>query len=157
MPAHDFDAVLLKDPDSPNAWSYITVPFSVFDAYGERGPLRVTGTVDGVPYDATLSPYGGHHTMVVRRATLDVIGKGPGDTIHVVIEPDTAPRVLTVPDDFAEALAEHDIAGPAWEKLAYSHRKEYVDWIADAKKRDTRERRIAKALDMIAEGQVRKR
>ncbi len=156
MTAREFDAVLFKD-ETPGASAFIEVPFSVPEVYGVRGIFRVKGTADGVEYSAAYAPYSGRHWMVVRKDLMDVIGKGVGDSVHFVLEPDTAPRIVTPPDDFAAALAENDVAQATWDKLAYTHKKEFVLWIDEAKKRETRERRIAKAVEMIAEGQVRKK
>jgi hypothetical protein len=156
MTAREFDAVLFKD-ETPGASTFIEVPFSVPEVYGVRGVFRVKGTADGVEYSAAYAPYSGRHWMVVRKDLMDAIGKGVGDSVHFVLEPDTAPRVVTPPDDFAAALSENDIAQATWDKLAYSHKKEFVSWIDEAKKRETRDRRIAKAVEMIAEGLVRKK
>ena len=156
MTLREFDAVLFKD-ETPGSSAFIEVPFSVYEVYGVRGIFRVKGTADGVEYSAAYAPYSGKHWMVVRKDLMDILKKGPGDSVHFALEPDTAPRVITAPDDFAAALAENDIAQAAWDKLAYSHKKEYVSWIDEAKKRETRDRRIEKAVEMIAEGQVRKK
>lgn len=156
MTARAFDAVLFKD-ETPGSSAFIVVPFSVPEVYGVRGIFRVKGTADGVEYSAAYAPYSGKHWMVVRKDLMDAIGKGIGDSVHFVLEPDTAPRVITPPDDFAGALAENDVAQATWDKLAYTHKKEFVSWIEGAKKAETRERRIGKAVEMIAEGQVRKK
>ena len=156
MTAREFDAVLFKD-ETPGSSAFIEVPFSVPEVYGVRGIFRVKGTADGVEYSAAYAPYSGRHWMVVRKDLMDVIGKGVGDSVHFVLEPDTAPRVINAPEDLAAALSENDIAQAIWDKLAYTHKKEFVLWIDEAKKRETRDRRIAKAVEMIAEGQVRKK
>lgn len=156
MTAREFDAVLFKD-ETPGSSAFIVVPFSVPEIYGVRGVFRVKGTADGHPYSAAYAPYGGKHWMVCRKELMDAIGKGPGDSVHFVLEPDTSPRIVTPPDDFFAALSENDVALARWETLAYTHKKEFVSWIGEAKKQETRERRIAKAVDMIAEGQVRKK
>jgi uncharacterized protein YdeI (YjbR/CyaY-like superfamily) len=55
-----------------------------------------------------------------------------------------------VPEDLKAAL--DDEARAAFERLSYTHRKEYADWIEEAKQPETRERRVAKAVGMIREG-----
>jgi uncharacterized protein YdeI (YjbR/CyaY-like superfamily) len=74
-----------------------------------------------------------------------------GDTVQVVIEPDTAPRTVDVPDDFYDALSSCD-ALSTFDNMSYSRQKEYVDWIESAKRAPTRVRRIEKAACMIQEG-----
>jgi uncharacterized protein YdeI (YjbR/CyaY-like superfamily) len=68
------------------------------------------------------------------------------------MERDDQPREVEVPPDLAAALAEDDHAREAYEGMAYTHRKEYARWIEGAKKDETRERRVRKALDMLREG-----
>ncbi len=59
---------------------------------------------------------------------------------------------MAVPEDFRRALARDRKAKETFEKFAYTHRKEYVQWIESAKKPETRERRIAEAVIRIAAG-----
>jgi uncharacterized protein YdeI (YjbR/CyaY-like superfamily) len=68
------------------------------------------------------------------------------------MEPDTGPRDVAVPGDLQAAIVAHPNAGAAFEKLACSHRKQYVDWIEGAKQAATRARRIEKAVAMLADG-----
>ena len=73
------------------------------------------------------------------------------DTVQVVLERDDAPREVEVPVALANALVKAKVA-TAWDALSYSCKKEYCAWVADAKKDDTRARRIEKAVGMIREG-----
>jgi uncharacterized protein YdeI (YjbR/CyaY-like superfamily) len=78
-----------------------------------------------------------------------------GETVVVELDPDREPRSVTVPDDLSAALA----AGPAaarerFEALSFSHRREYVEWIEEAKRTETRSRRIAGALERLVEGKT---
>ena len=75
--------------------------------------------------------------------------------VDVSVELDTAPREVEVPPALAEALAGDPVAGAAYENLAYTHRKEFARWIAEAKREETRERRVAQALVMLREGRTR--
>ncbi len=67
------------------------------------------------------------------------------------MEPDTEPRAVTVPSDLQAALLQHAEAAALFEKLAYSHKKEYVDWIESAKRAETRASRVEKAVSMVVE------
>ena len=93
----------------------------------------------------------GSHFMMVNKAMQKGANVGAGDTVHVVLERDTAPRVLEVPKDLVEALAKDKEARVRFDKMSYSNKKEYVDWIESAKREETRARRIEKALTMIAD------
>ena len=76
------------------------------------------------------------------------MGKGDGDGVTVTLERDAGERTVDVPDDLAAALAEAGLR-EAFDKLSYSHRREHVNAINDAKRPETRTRRIAKALEML--------
>ncbi len=135
-----------------SAWTLLTVPFSVEQVFGSRGRVAVKGTLNGFPYRSSLMPNGdGTHGMMVSKAMQQGAGAGQGDTVHVVMEPDTEPRAVTVPSDLQAALLQHAEAAALFEKLAYSHEKEYVDWIESAKRAETRASRVEKAVSMVVE------
>ncbi len=90
--------------------------------------------------------------MVVKKEIRQAIGKSAGDTVKVVMEIDTEPRIVVVPEDFQQALENDTKAKETFEAFSYTHKKEYVEWIEGAKKQETRENRIKKAVEMIAEG-----
>ncbi len=93
--------------------------------------------------------------MVVKKEIRQAIGKSAGDTVKVVMEIDTEPRIVVVPEDFQQALENYTQAKETFEAFSYTHKKEYVEWIEGAKKQETRENRIKKAVEMIAEGRKR--
>lgn len=72
-----------------------------------------------------------------------------GDEVEVELELDTEPRELTVPDDFAEALHQHEKAREFFEGLSYSNKRRFVLNIVDAKTPETRQRRIEKSVDLL--------
>ena len=88
--------------------------------------------------------------MVSSRAFATQIGKDPGDQVDVVVWKDEEARVIEMPADFARLLKERGLLA-AFEKLSYTHRKEYCRWITEAKKEETRKTRVAKAADMLAQ------
>ena len=108
-------------------------------------------TIDGYPYRGSIAPYGGTHYIGVVKKIRDAIGKTYGDTVHIVMELDEEPRVVEVPEDLSQALALNEAAKKAFEKLSYSHKREYVEWIDAAKKEETRQRRVAKAIEKLLE------
>jgi uncharacterized protein YdeI (YjbR/CyaY-like superfamily) len=75
-----------------------------------------------------------------------------GDQVDIDVVLDTAPRQVTVPDDLAEALAHDDTALQFFDQLAYTHRKEWVRWVQEAKRAETRSARIAKAVASLRAG-----
>jgi uncharacterized protein YdeI (YjbR/CyaY-like superfamily) len=78
-----------------------------------------------------------------------------GDQVDVILELDAAPREVEMPPALSAALAQDAQARAAFEKLAFTHRKEYARWVAEAKREETRERRVQQALEMIKAGQTR--
>jgi hypothetical protein len=147
MTGRTFEATIIKDEDSGGAG--ITIPFDVREAFGKKGRVPVKCTIDGYPYRGSIFPYGGTYYIGVVKKVRDAIGKTYGDTVRVVMEADEEPRTVEVPEDFARALDENVTAKMAFEKLSYSHKREYVLWINEAKKDETRQRRIAKTIEKL--------
>lgn len=128
------------------------VPFDVQKVFGTRARVPVRGTINGAPFRTSLFPMGGRHIMVVNQKLRAAAGVGPGQTVAVTLERDDEPRVVTPPADFARALKADEAARATWEKLSYTHRREYAEHIEDAKRPETRQRRIEKSIRMLAEG-----
>ena len=127
----------------------IEIPPEVIEALGSGKRPKVVVTVGGASYRSTVGVMGGRYMVGVTQEQRARTGLKAGDPIEVTIELDTAPREVTAP---ADLLAAVDAAGAreAWEKLAYSHRKEHVRAIEEAKAPETRQRRIEKAVAMVA-------
>jgi hypothetical protein len=133
--------------------TYIEVPHDVPAVFGwERAPVR--GTVNGAPLRSTIAKYGDSHFLPVNREVREDAGAAAGETVEVELELDTKPRTVRVPKDLASAL--DDKARAAFDRMSYTHRKEYVEWIEEAKRDETRRRRIAKAVELISEGKPRR-
>jgi hypothetical protein len=127
----------------------IEVPADVVDALdaGKRPPVRVT--LHEHTYRTTVARMGGRFLVPVSAEVRKVAGVSAGDELDVGIELDDAPRTVDVPADLAAALAAEPAAAQAWEKLSYTHRKEWARSVEDAKKPETRARRIAAAVDAL--------
>jgi hypothetical protein len=145
--------VLLEQNEGSTATA-ITIPFDVPEVFGTRARVPVRGTVNGFPFRTSLFPMGGRFIMVVNRETRAGAGVKGGDTINVSLERDTEPRIMEPPADLARALKSDKDAASAWDKLSYTHKKEFARAIETAKKPETRRRRIEKA---VAELVVRKK
>jgi len=89
--------------------------------------------------------------MGVLKSIREQIGKGPGDTIEVVVWRDEEVRTVEVPAQFEKLIKKEGLL-PVFEKLSYTHRKEYCRWITDAKKEETRLKRLGKAIEMLKKG-----
>jgi hypothetical protein len=129
----------------------VEVPFDVKEAYGTARP-KVKATVNHVTLRTTVSVYGGRSYVGFRKEVQEAAGIRIGDRIRVRIEPDVEPREIEVPEDLARALGKDGAAGQAFERLSYTHRKEYVQWVVEAKKPETRQRRVERTIEMLRAG-----
>lgn len=129
----------------------IEVPDEVVAALGagKRPPVRVT--INGHTYRSTVAVMGGVCMVGVSAENRAAAGVSAGDEIDVLLELDTDKREVEVPTDFAAALAADAVAATAFAKLSYSHQRQHVLAIDDAKTAETRQRRIAKSLAMLHE------
>jgi hypothetical protein len=140
------------------AWTHLPIPFTVAQVFGSKGRVAVRGTINGVAYRNSILPRGdGTHYMAVNQTLRAAAGAGVGDVVKVMMELDTAERTVTVPADLKKALAAKGRVKGAFGALSYSRRKELVDGIEQAKKPETRARRIEKCLKVLAEPKVPKR
>ncbi len=127
---------------------FFEVPFDPREAFG-AARAKVKVTVNGHTYRSTVAVYGGRSYVPVRKSNRDAAGVAVGDVVNVTMELDTEPRVVEVPVALAKALAKDKRAKAAWGKLSYSHQKEHADWIAGAKRAETVEARVKKAIGMM--------
>jgi len=130
---------------------HVVVPLDVRALWGEARP-PVRGTVNGVPFRSRLMVYGGETMLGLTNAFRASAGIVEGDEVDVVIERDDEPREVEVPPALQSALDADEAARSAFEKLSFTHRREYANWIAEAKKEDTRDRRAGRAIEMLREG-----
>lgn len=132
--------------------AFVEIPFDVEQAFGAKKP-RVRAMIEGVPYRGLLTRMGGeHHILIILKGIREQIGKTFGDEITITVEPDTEPRVLEIPKDLSRELKKDKDAKAFFDKLSYTHRKEYVNWINEAKKEETRRSRILKTIEMLKKG-----
>jgi hypothetical protein len=129
----------------------VFIPFDVKKVFG-KARSKIKGTIDKHPYQTTTAVMGSKYLLGIRKEIRETIGKNIGDNVKVVMEIDTEERIIVVPDDFRKALDRDKEAKEIFSNFAYTHRKEYVRWIEDAKKPETRTNRILKAVEMISAG-----
>ena len=133
----------------------VDVPTEVVEALGGQGGGRsripVTATFDGVPYRGSIVRMGGGAVLGVQKAIMAEAGVSVGDTLTIVVRNDDAPREVEVPDDLSEALRRNEAARAAFEGLSFSHRREYVDSITEAKRPETGPRRVERTIQALRE------
>jgi hypothetical protein len=115
----------------------------------------VAATLNGYTWRTSVVRMGGEFLLGLSREVRAAAGVQAGDTAQLRLELDTKPREVEVPEALEAALAADRTARAAYDRLAYTHRKEFARWIAEAKKDETRERRVAQALQMLREGRTR--
>jgi Bacteriocin-protection, YdeI or OmpD-Associated/Domain of unknown function (DUF1905) len=115
----------------------------------------VVATVNGYAWRTSVARMGGEFLVGLSREVRQGAGVQAGDEVDVTIELDSAPRDVEVPEALAAALAADPSAKAAFEGMAFTHRKEYARWVAEAKRDETRQRRVQQAVEMIRAGQTR--
>jgi hypothetical protein len=138
-----------------DAWCRVNLPFDVEQEYGSRGRVSVRGTIGGFAFRSSIFPNGdGTHHVMVNKAMRDGAGAKPGDTIAMTLEKDTEARVVAAPDDLAAALArkENAKASDFFEALAPGYQKRWVDLLVQAKKPETRAKRVETIVQKLASG-----
>lgn len=129
---------------------FVKVPPAIAEAAGLKYGVRVRGTVDGVAYRSSLMMYSGVFHMGVHKATIEAAGVKPGAKVDVTIEIDDKPLPTDkVPPDLQKAIQASKRASAGWEKTSPSHRREHVKAVIEAKKPETRARRIKAAVAML--------
>jgi hypothetical protein len=125
-------------PSGRGGGHLVDVPPKVVQALGGRGRIPVSATFDGVPYRGSI----------VRMAET---GVSAGDTLRVEVRNDDAPREVEVPDELAKALKRNATARRVFDELPYSHRKEYARHVEEAKRPETRARRVERTIETLVE------
>jgi len=133
--------------------AFVEVPFDVEEAFGSKRP-KVKAMIEEVPYRGILTRMGGdHHLLIILKGIREQIGKTFGDEVKIIVEPDTEPRLIEIPAELKKAFKTEKEAKSFFDKLSYTHQREYAMWINEAKREETRQNRIAKAIEMLKKGQ----
>lgn len=132
--------------------AFVEVPFDVEKEFGSKKP-RVKALIEGIPYRGTLVRMGtDSHLLLVLKSIREQVGKTFGDEINVTVEPDTEERVVELPAELKKAFKTEKDAKAFFDRLSYTHKREYVMWINEAKKEETRQKRISKTIEMLKLG-----
>lgn len=148
MKIYKFDAVI-KKVEGIDA-GYVEFPYDAEKEFGTKSRVKVKAAFDGFEYRGSLVKMGQpRHWIGLNKEVRTAIGKKPGDKVSVTIQQDTEERIVDVPGDLTAALAKHPDIRAIFSALSYTHRKEYVRWITEAKKDETRKARIQKTIEML--------
>ena len=151
-PIHQFIATI---EDAGGGGAFVRIPFDVEQVFGKkRVPVRAS--IDGQPYRGTLVRMGEPcHLLIILKEIRQVIGKTIGDQVEITLEEDLQERKVELPADFQQALEQDPLASSAFERLSYSHQKEHVRAILEAKREETRRNRILKSIEMLKQTRQR--
>lgn len=130
----------------------IIFPYDLKETFGKKS-VKVKITYDGIEYRGLLKSMGGDCVWcLIRKDIKEKLGKEIGDLVKVTVQEDTEERIVEVPADFQEAMDAHPTMKENFEKFSYTCKKEYVKWVEEAKRPETRLTRIQKSIEMISAG-----
>lgn len=134
--------------------AYVEFPHDVEETFGVKGRVPIKAKFDGVDYRGSLVKMGTDcHVLIVLKEIRKKIGKGTGDSCSVIVELDTEDRKIDLADDVLKLMKKNREAKENWDKLAYTHQREYHLWIEDAKRPETRAKRIEQMIEKLEANQ----
>lgn len=141
-----FQGVLTATPRGGGG-TLVPIPKEVAAKLGLKGMPKIQAVIAGTPYRGSLMPMGdGTYCLGVLKSIQEAAGVGLGDRITILLELDTEPRTVEPPADLATMLARDKMAAAAWDKLSFTNKNEMARSLLEAKKPETRERRLAAAI-----------
>jgi len=152
MASKTFTTTIVRD----GSMCFIPLTFDPKPVFGKvRAPVSVT--VNGYTYRSTIAAMGGPPCIPLRKSHREAAHLEGGETLEVRLDLDTATREVKPSADFVKALKAAPPAWDRWRELSFSHQREFVEAITEAKKPETRTRRIAGAVRTIQSRPARKR
>ena len=139
----------LRSRGSGRGGHLVEVPPDVIAKLGGKGRTPVNATFDGVPYRGSIVKMRGIMMIGVTKAIMAEAGIGVGDTLTVVVENDDAPREVEVPEELTKAFRRAQGAKAEWDRLPFTHQREYVEAILEAKRPETRARRVDATIEAL--------
>ncbi len=144
MTSKIFKAKIVRD----GSICFIPLAFDPKVVFGKvRAPVKVT--VNGYTYRSTIAAMGGPACVPLRKSNREAAALEGGETVVVRLDLDTEKREVTPPADLLRALKATPGGLRRWRGLSYTHQREHVEAIEEAKKPETRARRIGVAIKMI--------
>lgn len=147
-----FEAVIKQHGDINSA--FVDFPFSTEDIFGKKGQVKIKAKFDDkAEYRGSLAKMGGDcHMLGLTQAIRKKIGKTFGDKVSVELWQDTEERIVEIAEDVQKVFDANPKAFEIYQNLSYTGRKEFMRWITDAKKPETRENRKVKLIEMLLAG-----
>ncbi|WP_370899838.1 DUF1905 domain-containing protein [Chryseobacterium gossypii] len=144
---------IIRQNGNMNA-AFVEFPFSTEELFGKKGQVKIKAIFDGkADYRGSLARMGSDcHILGLTQEVRKKLGKTFGDEVSVSLIEDKEERVVEIADDIASTFDENPQAKELFEKMSYTHKKEYIRWIEEAKKPETRENRKIKMIRMILDG-----
>lgn len=140
---------VIKQHKNLNA-AYVEFPYNVENEFGKKGQIKVVAKFDGHEYRGSLVKMKNLcHWIGITQEIRNIINKNPGDKVEVEIYQDSEPREIEIPDDLKKILSSDKNTEDFFNGLSFTHKKEYVRWITEAKKTETRNGRLAKTVQML--------
>ena len=150
MPKLTFTATPVPEGKT-GAMASIDIPDEVLEALGGKR-VAVVVTINGFSYRTTTAVMKGRQMVGLNTANRQAAGVEAGTPVSVTIENDERPRVVEVPPELVAAFETHEAAKATWTSLSYTNQREYAEWIEGAKKAETRQQRVAKAIERLDAG-----
>lgn len=130
--------------------AYIEFPFDVEKEFSKKGQVKIRMNIEGFIYRGSLVKMGSPcHFVGVPKKIREKINKNPGDKVNVEIAQDLDVRKVKVPEDVQRKLKIKPKLLKYFQSLSYTHQREYIEWIEEAKKPETRQRRVEKMLMLL--------
>lgn len=144
---------IIKQNGEMNA-AFVEFPFSTEKLFGKKGQVKIKATFDNaVEYRGSLAKMKSDcHILGLTQDIRKQLGKTFGDEVSVSLIEDREERIVEIAEDIAVVFDENSKAKELFDKMSYTHRKEYIRWIEEAKKPETREKRKVKMIEMILDG-----
>jgi len=140
-----FTTTIVRD----GSMCFIPVPFDPRPVFGKvRAPVKVT--LNGYTFRSTIASMGEGPCLPLRRSNREAAGLNGDETLRVILELDTEKREIEPPADLVKALRAAPPAMEGWRALSYSHQREHVEAIEQAKRPETRARRIEATVQAAA-------
>lgn len=144
---------IIKQNGKMNA-AYVEFPFSTEDMFGKKGQVKIKASFDDkVEYRGSLAKMKSDcHILGLTQEVRKQLGKTFGDEVSVSLIEDKEERIVEIAEDITLVFNENPEAKILFDKMSYTHKKEYIRWIEEAKKPETRENRKVKMIQMILDG-----
>lgn len=141
-----FTSVIQKDANMDV--TFIDINFNVEKTFGKKR-LKVKVWYDKVLYRGLLTKYKGLYHLIINKEIRAQLGKNAGDTIHIKIEEDIEERTIELPKVMIDFFKKEKELKLVFDKMSYTHHKEYTGWLTSAKKVETLQNRLVKFKEML--------